>query len=317
MVAKKTTSGRSRKPTAEPDLSAIKIIPQSGKFESASQKTDSPKGVEYEERVVAFVDLLGFKEAIQRSAHKNESGRELLRRIHAALDIRIDGYAQAFAPMVDLQMSPSDFDERFHSFSDFIVMSVKRDICAIGLLIYAVFKICRELLSQGFASRGGIAMGDLYHRQRDPEDSSAPPMVFGPAFVAAYQFESAHADSPRVIMQNSVWQHIEKKCREMPASRLSSFLRTHVQRAEDGPAYVDIFADFGVNDFYKSRADLTTEQQAIHRHICAALDETADRPHQFKKNAQLAREFNQALEGAELHEHIIPRTKLPKRGNPH
>jgi hypothetical protein len=300
-------SGRGEVSSREPDLSAIKFPPQDDKLVARLQ-TDYPKGVAYEERVVAFIDILGFKEWIGKSAKQ----AELLHRIHAALDVRIDGFAQAFAPLVDLGMAPDDFDDRFHSFSDFIVMSVRRDIREIGLLIYAVFKVCRTLLSYGFASRGGIAVGDLYHRANDPSNPSAPPMVFGPAFVDAYTFESAHADGPRVMLQNKVWQYIERKCDERPESRLSLFLRTHVVRAEDGPACVNIFADVGTNAFYKFSANLDTELQTIHRHICNALDESSDRPHQFRKNAQLAREFNMALESAGLTRHMIPRTKLPK-----
>ncbi|WP_241690262.1 hypothetical protein [Burkholderia pseudomallei] len=314
MATRKTTgTTRGRKNAAqEPDLSAIKVPVPEGKALSKLQ-TDYPKGVAYEERVVAFIDILGFKEWIGKSAKQ----AELLHRIHAALDIRIDGFAQAFAPLVDLKMTPNDFDDRFHSFSDFIVMSVRRDICEIGLLVFAVFKVCRTLLSYGFASRGGIAMGDLYHRHNDPENPTAPPMVFGPAFVDAYTFESTHADGPRVILQNKVWQHIDRKCDERPSSKLSQFLRTHVHRAEDGPTYINIFADLGTSAFYEFSSNMDTELQAIHKHICTALDESSDRPHQFKKNAQLAREFNAALESAGLTRHLIPRTKLPKKAGAH
>ncbi|WP_322032272.1 hypothetical protein [Paraburkholderia sp. J76] len=113
-------------------------------------------------------------------------------------------------------------------------------------------------------------------------------------------------------MQNTVWQHIEKKRREQPETRLSSFLGAHVRRAEDGPAYIDIFADFGVSDFYRFRADLAEELKAIHKHMCTALDEAADVPHHFKKLAQLARDFNEALEEAELREHIVPLHQAPQ-----
>jgi hypothetical protein len=313
LVTRKTPSTRrGKKATQGPDLSAIKVPLPESKTPPRLQ-TDYPKGVAYEERVVAFIDILGFKDWIGKSARQ----AELLHRIHAALDIRIDGFAQAFAPLVDLKLAPEDFDDRFHSFSDFIVMSVRRDICEIGLLVYAVFKVCRTLLSYGFASRGGIAMGELYHRHNDPANPTAPPMVFGPAFVDAYTFESTHADGPRVILQNKVWQHINRKCEERPDSKLSQFLRTHVHRAEDGPACVNIFADLGTNAFYKFSANMDTELQTIHKHICTALDESSDRPHQFKKNAQLAREFNAALESAGLPRHMIPQTKLPKKPGQH
>jgi len=46
--------------------------------------------------------------------------------------------------------------------------------------------------------------------------------------------------------------------------------------------------------------------------MCDALDHTADKPHYFKKNAQLARLFNVAVEKADLHAYKIPGSKLPK-----
>lgn len=291
-------------------LSDIKAPPQSTSDED-SAGADSPKGVVYEDRVVAFVDILGFKEIIKKSA----TDPDLVRRIFDALDVRKDDWATMFASEVGLKNTPEDFDDRFHSFSDFVVMSVRPQVEEIGLLVYGIFKICRQLLGQGFASRGGIAMGQLYHRDNSDGKamhSIAPSMVFGPAFIDAYQFESAHADGPRVILQNRVWQTINDYCQSHPSTKLSKFLQAHLKRADDGPAYIDLFADFGKNGFYETQRNLTQEISQIKSHICDALDHTADKPHYFKKNAQLARLFNTAVDAADLHTHKIPGSKLPK-----
>jgi hypothetical protein len=298
-------------------LDSIKPLPQSEPAipvadPAADTAVDAPKGIEYEDRVVAFVDVLGFKEIIQRSANNPE----LVKRIFYALDVRKDDWATMYAKEVGLDHPPEYFDDRFHSFSDCIVMSVGTRIEDIGLLIYGVFKVCRQLLGQGFASRGGIAMGKLYHHddgQSSAVMSRAPSMVFGPAFIDAYQFESSHADGPRVILQNGVWKKITEYCDANRTEKLSKFLRVHVPRADDGPAFIDLFADFGINSFYESERDLSTEMHQIKEHICAALDSTTDKPHFFKKNAQLAREFNKAINAADRPQFQIPRDKLPQR----
>jgi hypothetical protein len=163
-------------------LAEIKpVVAGDGDVQSLSN-VDTPTEIAYEQRVVAFVDILGFKEIIQRS----KSNPELVSQIFSALDIRKDSYAEAFAKEINLKQNADFFDDRFHSFSDCIVMSVSTRMEDIGLLIYSVFKICRTLLNLGFISRGGIAMGDLYHR--DDSDSElkkqrSPSMIFGPAFI--------------------------------------------------------------------------------------------------------------------------------------
>lgn len=293
-------------------LATIKPVVPSTQAAAGSLDVDTPTNIAYENRVVAFVDILGFKEVIQRS--KNDP--ELVSRIFYALDVRKDSWAEAYSKEVEFTYGPEFFDDRFHSFSDCIVMSVSSRIEDVGLLIYSVFKICRQLLNQGFVSRGGIAMGDLYHHDDSGEDKKsrrAPSMVFGPAFIDAYQFESSHADGPRVILQNSVWKTICAYRREHPDTKLSKFLKVHVPRAEDGPAFIDIFADFGSNEFYASHRDLDNEIGVLKAHICHALDGATDRPHVFKKNAQLAREFNKAIREAERFQHLIPSDKLPNR----
>lgn len=294
------------------NLDAIKTF-DAGKSVVETGTVDAPKQLEYTERVVAFVDILGFKEIIKKSAHDDE----LVKRIFYALDVRKDDWAEVYAQDVGLNKTADDFDDRFHSFSDCIVMSVGTGIEDIGLLVYGIFKICRQLLGQGFLSRGGIAMGKLYHHDEAGSShdtkSRAPSMVFGPAFIEAYQFESAHADGPRVILQNQVWRKIDDHCKRNSGTKLSKFLKTHIARADDGPAFIDLFADFGISHYYDTERDLKDEMRTIKSHICAALDNTTDRPLYFRKNAQIAREFNKAVDRSELTEFLIPKDKLPQR----
>ncbi|ALM86868.1 hypothetical protein ASB57_09290 [Bordetella sp. N] len=245
--------------------------------------------------------------------------------MYGALDIRNNDLAELFSLELELGLAADDFDDRFHSFSDCIVMSVKDDVTELGLLVFMVFKICRQLLRAGFLSRGGIALGPLLHQFPDDEKrkgaSGAPsPMVFGPAFIDAYNLEANHADGARVIMHTKVWKMLDGHCNDHAGTRLAQFFRTHVERAEDGPAFVNLFADFPGNAFYPADYDVRADIQAIQHQLCKALDDTADKPHQFRKNAMLANEFNLAVSMAasvprysHLEQYLIPRCTLPKR----
>jgi hypothetical protein len=296
-----------------PELSSIKVPPPSAETTTPSLPTDidGPRGVAYEERVVAFVDILGFKEIISRSV----ADPDLVAEIYSALDVRKDNWAQTYAAEVGLKMEPAHFGDRFHTFSDCIVISVEPDIREIGLLVWIIFKICRQLMGSGFTSRGGVAKGKLYHRDNSGEGSGAPAMVFGPAFNDAYAFESAHADGPRIIFQSKVWRLIEEEKGRYPETKLKQFFDEHICRAEDGPAFVNLFADFGSNSYYETARSVGGEVAKIGGHIRTALDQTSDRPHHFKKHAFLAREFNRNAEKNKLDEHCIPPEILPRRAS--
>ncbi len=262
---------------------------------------------EYEERIVAFVDILGFKEIIRKSAGEQaDSG--LVARIHQALDgIRSPVLSEIFCTFVGITAPEDGFKERIHTFSDFMVMSVPEDIEALGLLTYAIFKKCRELLVAGFTSRGGIAKGKLFHRDGGTDTS---PQIFGPAFLDAYNLESTHAENPRIILQNEVWDIIRDYSGRQN-TRLSKFLEAHVKRAPDGPAYIDLFADFKENSFYNSVPEIESDINRIYEHIGTSLDKSADRPRDFKKNAHLARLFNAALEDSQYQRFQITSSRLP------
>ncbi|PXX05443.1 hypothetical protein C7399_1416 [Paraburkholderia tropica] len=296
-------------PDSSFELSSIKIPPSDEGPGDPPTDVDYPKDVAYEDRVVAFVDILGFRDIIARSAGEPE----LVQKIYTALDVRKDNWAKAFAAEVGLKMEPKDFGDRFHSFSDCIVISVRPDIREVGLLVWIIFKICRQLLRYGFTSRGGVAVGKLFHRDTIDAESAAPPMVFGPAFNEAYGFESAHADGPRIIFQSKVWRLIEDNKNHHPDTKLRQFFDEHLSRAEDGPAFVNLFADFGHNTYYETAISPENEIALIGGHIRTALDQTSDRPHHFKKHAFLAREFNRSAAENERQDHCIPPDILPRR----
>lgn len=282
-----------------------------------SDDSDAPKGVTYTERVTAFVDILGFKEIVLRSAKK--SNPDLIGRIHSALDIGKDDLARVYiAELLLKDTHPDDFDDRFHTFSDCIIISVKPDPLEIGLLVYTIFKICRRLLQAGFISRGGVSVGDLFHRTDD--DKTGAPMVFGPAFLEAYALESTHAEGARVILQKTLVKKIMEFKRANPNARLTKFFTAHIKTADDGPSFIDLFADFPGNCFYDRHLDVSSEIETIRQRLCDALEDTADKPSQFRKNAMLAREFNFAVQAASDHQRdpsllnfVIPAEVLPSR----
>src|SRR5437870_3425007 len=104
----------------------------------------------YERRTVAFLDLLGFKRAIQRA----ENNLWLLLRVREALQ-SITTYASVSKSGLGGSLLPGAYAQ---SFSDNIVICGQSD-----WVFYQVTKLIRELFTVGFAVRGGITVGNIYY----------------------------------------------------------------------------------------------------------------------------------------------------------
>jgi len=134
----------------------------------------------YENRAVAFIDILGFRSLIRQRKERD------------ILDVL--STPPSFDDMFRT-MSSSELDFQVTRFSDSIVCSMRiphRKNLGAGLFVAAYAgHLALEMLAKGILVRGAITAGQLYHR----ED-----IVFGPAMVDAYELESKHAHYPRIIV---------------------------------------------------------------------------------------------------------------------
>lgn len=191
--------------------------------------------MQYEERLVAFLDILGFKEIIKKTESETkelENLISLLRRIK-------DGVEKL------KNEDENSTDIRMSVFSDSIIISAALasdvDMFAGQLLRTNIW-----LLEQGYFVRGGIDYGKVYHR----EDT-----VFGPAFIRAYELEKI-ADYPRIILSEKAKEklHHEKNENTIAVKVSSSYFKKDC----DGLYYLDYFTgsnsdgyDFFLNNLEK------------------------------------------------------------------
>lgn len=130
----------------------------------------------YEERLVLFLDILGFREIIADT----RSNPEILKRILGAID-EIGEFRQ---PNVHES-------KRVSQFSDSIVVSFAiSEESAVFWLVNDLALTIINLVDAGFLVRGGVTVGDLIHTGH---------YLVGPALVRAYEMESRLAVNPRVI----------------------------------------------------------------------------------------------------------------------
>jgi hypothetical protein len=140
----------------------------------------------FEQRVVAFIDILGFRELVRRM----DTEPDLAQRVHhALLGIRLkeDGIYE-------------DEDRRVEmtSFSDSSVFSAREghETEILSRLTY----LSRDLMTNGILCRGAVVLGKAHHRER---------ILFGPAIVAAYEAELHVAKYPRIFVADEVKTRVD------------------------------------------------------------------------------------------------------------
>lgn len=140
---------------------------------------------DYEMRIIAFVDILGFKNLVDESVSDHYS----YLRIHDALeDFR--------KVKKEKENEFYDRDVKVTTFSDSLVISYPLDFVG-GLfhILYDLTYLQFILLQKGVFVRGGITIGKLRHVQNE---------IFGPAMNTAYMLESTKAIYPRIIISEDV-----------------------------------------------------------------------------------------------------------------
>jgi hypothetical protein len=142
---------------------------------------DRPLG--YEERVVAFMDILGWSDLIVRSRETPGLVRLL----------------SFVSKMLHATTSAESTCTCTH-FSDTLVLSCPRG--DTDTLLTWLSLVCEQLLFSGTYARGAIVIGEIWHREGS---------IFGPALIEAYRLESQVAKTPRVLVTDDARRALDPK----------------------------------------------------------------------------------------------------------
>lgn len=196
--------------------------------------------MKYEQRIVAFLDILGFKSLLDETIDKD--GNDIEEKINSV----ISAY-QAIRDVWDLDDSLGLAEYRKKDskqvsiFSDSIVVSFNvDDPSQVFYTLLEIKHVIMLLLSRKILCRGAVAIGKFIHTEN---------YLFGPALVEAYTLESKAAMYPRVILDSSVIEagagysavHNRPKTEE-------EYVRSLLEQDSDGMYYVDYF--------YKAQSEL-------------------------------------------------------------
>jgi hypothetical protein len=287
---------------------------------------DSPR-VEYQDKFVAFVDLLGFRQIVMRTsrhagrADDNGFRKDTLSKIHSALtSVPEDDYRDLYATRyLNGEILPSAVKLDVVGFSDTLIFWCDPTCEAFGLMVHAVFQTVREFTIRGFYCRGGIKLGELLSDNLEVDGKRrSMPVMFGPAFIQAYDLEQRQAQEARIIFCNESTKAIKRFREEAKIKypQLDKFFDDYIFQAHDGPFQMDLFADIRRPDPTASDAVKSTAQ-TISVQLTLIMDEYTESPSVFKKLLALAKTFNTALADGDaripgLREYTID---LPKSRN--
>jgi hypothetical protein len=151
------------------------------------------KTVLYEEALVTYLDILGFRELVQ-----TESAGRISRTIRLVRD--------ALKPSHDRAKL---YEMTYQSFSDLTVVSIPVLTSANlyfrpGALRQQIVRVANaqvDLLQEGIVVRGAITFGSIVRSYGQ---------LFGPALIKAYDLESKVAIYPRVIIDDIVFRELKR-----------------------------------------------------------------------------------------------------------
>lgn len=146
----------------------------------------------YEERVLAYIDILGWKDIVDRSA-KESSAIEDVNTALKALRMAAERARGISEHVVGEGREHHALEMTL--FSDTAVMSCRPNLAAVTVLVSQVQWFCVDLMLAGIFTRGSIVRGLLHH-----QDGT----VVGPALVEAHRLESTVALYPRIVLSDAV-----------------------------------------------------------------------------------------------------------------
>ena len=171
----------------------------------------------YEQRIVCFIDILGFSNRIKQTEKETAEAAQLLDDIE---NIKVT----QFSDSIVITFPWNENDD-----------SLYRGLKAIRYIQATMLKLYGVLL------RGGIVLGNIIHTDK---------LLLGPAMVSAYELESKCAVSPRIVIDPKVaFRFSRVKKRKLERKDVVSKYIIH--KDLDDTSYIDYF-NFEENEIFNN-----------------------------------------------------------------
>lgn len=241
-----------------------------------------PTAGDFVDRVVAFIDLLGFTEIVKNACLGSNSE---LDRVRASIGMMLLGQDMVNrGPLGGHNLLTPEAQAT--AFSDCIVISNLNRPAEVACLLSSVASLSSMLLRYCIPCRGGIATGLTVHNEH---------VACGMGLINAYTLEHDAAIYPRIVVQDDLVGHA------------TGFLAPRLKRDSDGLWFIDVFKglrqpeDLAATMREQSLAtSLATVPdvaafRSVREFIVAALQENQGDLRKHTKYRWLANQFNEAV----------------------
>lgn len=170
----------------------------------------------YEDRFVAFIDILGFKDIITAIEAELHDDNHKLHSTKSVLNFLLEETQESHyftdLPVYEIRDGIAYEYELGHPrltyISDCIIISTDGDLDGFKALSRKIHKIIADLAVDGFFCRGAITRGKIFHHGQ---------ILFGSAYINAYKLE-AKAIYPRVIVDPAIIDFFDFSKIDVPLS---------------------------------------------------------------------------------------------------
>jgi hypothetical protein len=189
---------------------------QSSSNLSNKSRSSEGAGVVYEDKFIAFVDILGFSDLVRRSEEGREGAPTFddilnLTRQLGSISSRSRFADRGPAVCPDARYIAKDLNFRVTQISDCVVISSEISPAGVINLLFHCASIPTLLMTQGYLCRGHITRGNIFHTDTQ---------FFGSGYMRAYDKESKvsifrvalnEGGTPFIEVDPQVCQYIESQ----------------------------------------------------------------------------------------------------------
>lgn len=262
----------------------------------------------YEDRIVAFIDILGFRSIVQKSSKHHNSERYhipqyreegLDKAIFEALDTKQHAWEAAFYNELKLKVETAPkLNLKITSFSDCIALSCPPNEIDFCYLVFCINFIARHMHKNGFMLRGGICEGELHHSETEIDDKNnkIAGRIFGPAFIQAYDLECKKATHSRIILSNMLWKRVKENWLDNSECNYCSYIKPFIEQDEDGPVKLDTLMSYYKHILTQDIESISSELIAIKKETEKVLGFYIEDSRVYSKLRRFSKEFNQMLD---------------------
>lgn len=252
--------------------------------------------IQYDQRIVAFIDILGFKEIVKQS----EFDSTKIELIYSVLEFLkgLEKQDKWDLKLIEIEEDAqkkgvANFDisgrTNVTAFSDSIVVSVKieNNINEMtSTLIVNLAYIGAVLMEKGILFRGGITIGNLMHIDNGT--------VFGQGLIEAYQLETRSAKYPRIIISDKL---LGKLNYPLESKRNRYPYHQYLDRFEDGcVGFHQMIYYQVIQGWTEMTTDILVQSLVkVRKTIVDGLDGSFENPDVFEKFRWLKEQYNKLI----------------------